>query len=195
MRTILLTLWTAVLLVAAGPFTASASENKMDELNAPLRFKMVDIDGKNVDLSQYKGRVLLIVNTASKCGFTPQYKALQAVYEKYRDQGFAILAFPANNFGQQEPGTDEQIKSFCSTNYSVSFPLFSKVSVKGEDICPLYGYLTSEKMDPGFSGEIPWNFTKFLVDRKGRVVARYEPRTTPDDKALVEQLEKALAAK
>ena len=195
MRKILLTIWAAALLFAAGPFTATAAENKMDEPNAPLRFKMADIDGNNVDLGQYKGQVLLIVNTASKCGLTPQYKALQAVYEKYRDQGFAILAFPANNCGQQEPGTDEEIKSFCSTNFSVSFPLFSKVSVKGEDICPLYSYLTSEKTDPGFSGEIPWNFTKFLVDRKGRVVARYEPRTTPDDKALAEQIEKALAAK
>src|SRR3989339_919739 len=155
MRKILLTIWAAALLFAAGPFTATAAENKMDEPNAPLRFKMADIDGNNVDLGQYKGQVLLIVNTASKCGFTPQYKALQAVYEKYRDQGFAILAFPANNFGQQEPGTDEEIKSFCSTNFSVSFPLFSKVSVKGEDICPLYNYLTSEKTDPGFSGEIP----------------------------------------
>ncbi|HUU27933.1 MAG TPA: glutathione peroxidase [archaeon] len=162
-------------------------------LNSPLVFKMPDIDGKPVDLAVYKGKVVLLVNTASKCGFTPQYEALQAVYDKYKARGFTVLAFPANNFRDQEPGTNEEIKSFCSLNYNVTFPLFSKVSVKGEDICPLYKYLTSGETNPGFAGEIPWNFTKFLLDRQGRVAARFEPRTKPDDQAVIEAIEKALA--
>src|SRR5690242_17408196 len=122
-----------------------------------LDFKVNDIDGKPVDLSKYKGEVLLIVNTASQCGFTPQYKGLESVYEKYKGQGFEVLAFPANEFGQQEPGTNPEIKNFCSSNYSVTFPLFSKIVVKGEGIHPLYRYLTSKETDPKFAGDISWN--------------------------------------
>lgn len=162
--------------------------------NMPLGFKMKDIDGTEVDLAQYKGQVILLVNTASKCGLTPQYEALETLYENYANRGFTVLAFPANNFNAQEPGTDSQIKQFCSMTYSVTFPLFSKISVKGEDIHPLYAYLTSEETNPGFGGEIPWNFTKFLIDRQGRVIARFAPKTTPDDPAVVQAIEKALAA-
>ncbi|MFH1069706.1 MAG: glutathione peroxidase, partial [Candidatus Glassbacteria bacterium] len=163
--------------------------------NYPLAYTMNDIEGKPVDLAGYRGRVILLVNTASKCGLTPQYAPLQALYSKYKARGFTILAFPANNFGKQEPGTDGQIKEFCSTNYSVTFPLFSKVSVKGDDICQLYSYLTSEQTNPGFSGEIPWNFTKFLVNREGKVVARFEPKTTPESDEVVGAIELELEKK
>ena len=129
-----------------------------------------------MDLASYKGKVLLIVNTASQCGLTPQYKDLEAMYEKYKDQGFEILAFPANEFGKQEPGTNEEIKEFCSTKYKVSFPLFSKIVVKGKGIDPLFEFLTSDATNPKFAGEIKWNFNKFLVNRKGEVIARFEPK-------------------
>lgn len=186
MRTVLLSLITMALALGGAALAADTPKNM------PLSFKMKDIDGHEVDLAQYKGQVALLVNTASKCGFTPQYEGLEALYEKYSGQGFTILAFPANNFKAQEPGTDSEIKQFCSMTYNVTFPLFSKVSVKGEDICPLYAYLTSESTNPGFAGEIPWNFTKFLLDRQGRVVARFTPQTAPDDSALVQAIEKAL---
>ena len=122
------------------------------------------------------------MNTASQCGFTPQYKDLEALYEKYKDEGFEILAFPANEFGKQEPGSNEEIKEFCSTKYKVSFPLFSKIVVKGEGIDPLYDYLTSKETNPKFAGEIQWNFNMFLVNRKGEVIARFKPRTNPSPK-------------
>src|SRR6266699_2483748 len=136
----------------------------------PLDFTVQDIDGKDVKLSDYKGKVVLIVNVASKCGFTPQYTGLEALYEKYKDQGFVILGFPANNFGKQEPGSNDQIKEFCASKFSVTFPMMSKISVKGDDIAPLYKFLTS---NGEFAGDIEWNFNKFLVDRNGNVIARY----------------------
>ena len=142
-----------------------------------------------------EGKVLLIVNTASQCGLTPQYKGLEEIYQKYKDQGFEVLAFPANEFGSQEPGTDVQIKEFCSTKYKVSFPLFSKIVVKGKGIHPLYEYLTSEKTDPKFAGPIGWNFAKFLVNRKGEVIARFEPGTKPESADVTGAIEKALAEK
>ncbi len=160
-----------------------------------LDFNMKDIDGKEVDLSKYKGDVILIVNVASKCGYTPQYADLEEVYEKYKDQGFTILAFPANEFGAQEPGTNAEIKSFCTKNYGVTFPVFSKIVVKGEGMHPLYSFLTSEKTDPKFSGDIPWNFTKFLVDRDGKVVARFKPGDKPDSELVTKAIESALAEK
>ena len=178
------------LLAALGPLRAS--EPGKTDTNSPLRFTVADIDGQTVDLARYRGMVVLIVNTASKCGLTPQYEALQAIHEKYSDQGFTVLAFPANNFNNQEPGTNEEIKSFCKVNYSVSFPLFSKISVKGDDIHPLYQYLTSGETNPGFDSEIPWNFTKFLVNRQGKVVARFQPRTKPESGEIIEAVEKAL---
>jgi glutathione peroxidase len=152
-------------------------------------FTMDDIDGKPVSLGQYKGKVLLVVNTASFCGNTPQYTDLESMYEQYREKGFEILAFPANNFGQQEPGTNAEIKGFCLTKYSVSFPLFSKISVKGSDKHPLYRYLTEQSP---FPGEVEWNFQKYLVDRSGNVVGRFHHRTKPLSPEIVKEVERVL---
>jgi len=143
-------------------------------------FTLNSIDGRPAPLSAYQGKVVLIVNVASRCGFTPQYAGLEALYEKYKDRGFAILGFPANNFGGQEPGTNEEIKTFCSTKYNVTFPMYSKISVKGDDQAPLYRFLTDKQANPATGGEIQWNFTKFLVDKNGKVVARFEPKVTPE---------------
>jgi len=155
-------------------------------------FSAVTIDGTSQPLSAYKGKALLIVNTASKCGFTPQYEGLESLYEKYRDRGFVVLGFPANNFMGQEPGTNAEIKAFCSTKYRTTFPLFSKISVKGKEIHPLYAYLTR---DSGFKGEISWNFNKFLVAPDGKVVARFDSNTDPLAKDLTTKLEAILPAK
>jgi glutathione peroxidase len=154
-------------------------------------FTLNSIDGKPAPLADYKGKVVLLVNVASQCGYTPQYSALEAIYEKYKDQGFVILGFPANNFGAQEPGTNEEIKTFCTRKYSVTFPMYSKISVKGADQAPLYGYLTKET-GAGIAGDIKWNFTKFLVDRDGKVVQRFEPAVTPDSKEMTTAVEKQL---
>jgi glutathione peroxidase len=161
----------------------------------PLQFTMKDIDGKDVNLADYKGKVVMLVNVASKCGFTPQYKALEAQYEKYKDQGFVIIGFPANNFKSQEPGTDAQIKQFCTAKYNVTFPMMDKISVKGDDIAPLYKFLTDSQTDGQFGGDIGWNFTKFLVDRNGQVYARFVSKTKPDDAAVTGAIEAGLAAK
>lgn len=157
-----------------------------------LDFKMKDIDGKEQDLKQYHGNVILMVNTASQCGFTPQYKDLQAIYEKYGEKGFVTLAFPANNFGRQEPGSNQEIKQFCTSKYAVSFPIFGKVSVKGDDQCPLYEYLTDKKAGHEHGGSIKWNFTKFLINRKGEVVDRFSFKTAPESKKVVSAIEKEL---
>ena len=154
-------------------------------------FTLPSIDGKPSPLANYKGKVILVVNVASRCGFTPQYTALESTYEKYKDQGFVILGFPANNFGHQEPGTNAEIKTFCTTKYNVTFPMYSKISVKGEDEAPLYQYLTKDA-NPAVAGEIQWNFTKFLVDRSGHVVNRFEPDVTPDSPQVIAAIEKAL---
>src|SRR5271169_6323496 len=154
-------------------------------------FTLNSIDGKPAPLADYKGKVVLLVNVASQCGYTPQYTALEAIYEKYKDQGFVILGFPANNFGAQEPGTNEEIKTFCTRKYSVTFPMYSKISVKGVDQAPLYTYLTKET-GTGITGDIKWNFTKFLVDRDGKVIQRFEPAVTPDSKELTAAIEKQL---
>jgi glutathione peroxidase len=154
-------------------------------------FTLNSIDGKPAPLAEYKGKVVLIVNVASQCGYTPQYSALEAIYEKYKDQGFVILGFPANNFGAQEPGTNEEIKTFCSRKYSVKFPMYAKISVKGDDQAPLYAYLTKQT-SPGITGDIKWNFTKFLVDKNGNVVQRFEPAVTPDSKEVTSAIEKQL---
>lgn len=143
-------------------------------------YTLNSIDGQPAPLAAYEGKVILLVNVASKCGFTPQYKALEALYEKYKDQGLVIVGLPANNFMGQEPGTNEEIKTFCSRTYNVTFPMTSKISVKGEDKAPLYQFLTDSATNPSTGGEIKWNFTKFLVDRQGKVVARFEPKVTPD---------------
>jgi glutathione peroxidase len=174
------------------PEVVAAAED-VKKPTSVLEFHVKDIDGKDVDLARYKGSVLLIVNTASQCGFTPQYKDMETIYEKYNDRGLKVLAFPANEFGSQEPGTNEQIKEFCSTKYKVSFPLFSKIVVKGKGIDPLYEFLTSAKTNPKFSGTIPWNFTKFLVNRKGEVIARFEPKDKPTSAKVTAAIDKALA--
>jgi glutathione peroxidase len=154
-------------------------------------FTLPSIDGKPLPLAHFKGKVLMLVNVASRCGFTPQYSALESLYEKYKDQGLVIVGFPANNFGAQEPGTNQEIKAFCSRTYNVTFPMYSKVSVKGADQTPLYSYLT-KRTDAPLAGEIKWNFTKFLVDRNGRVVQRFEPDVVPDSKPVVSAVEKLL---
>lgn len=172
------------------------SETPKEDTKMPaLKFKMKDIDGKEQDLTKYYGNVVLVVNVASYCGFTPQYKGLEAMYRKYKKKGFVVLGIPANEFGKQEPGTDSEIKDFCSKKFDVSFPMFSKVVVKGEGICPLYKYLTSKDSGHAFGGEIPWNFNKFLIDRTGHVVGRFEHRVAPDAPQLVEAVEKELKAK
>jgi glutathione peroxidase len=160
-----------------------------------LDFTMQDIDGKDVKLKKFKGNVLLVVNVASKCGFTPQYEGLQAIYEKYKAQGFTVLGFPANNFRGQEPGTNEEIKEFCTSKYGVKFPMFAKISVAGEDQHPLYKFLTSKETNPHFAGDIPWNFNKFLIDRKGKVVARFSHKEKPDGEAVTQAIEKYLKEK
>ena len=154
-------------------------------------FTLNSIDGKPAPLADYKGKVVLIVNVASRCGYTPQYTGLEALYEKYKGQGFVILGFPANNFGAQEPGTNEEIKTFCSRKYNVSFPMYAKISVKGDDQAPLYKYLTTETPS-GITGDIKWNFTKFLVDRNGNVVQRFEPAVTPDSQEMTDAIKKQL---
>jgi glutathione peroxidase len=162
--------------------------------NSPLQFTVKDIDGKDVPLAKYKGSVVLIVNTASLCGNTPQYASLEKLYQKYKGQGLRILAFPANNFGAQEPGSNGEIKEFCSSKYKTSFDLFSKVSVKGSDQAPLYRFLTDKSTDPQFGGDVEWNFAKFLVGRSGKVVNRFpagtDPLTPSVEQAIVAELAK-----
>lgn len=155
-------------------------------------FTMKSIDGQPISLNSYSGKVVLLVNVASKCGFTPQYTGLEAVYEKYKDKGFVIVGIPANNFAQQEPGTDEEIKKFCSSKYSVTFPMMAKVSVLGDDKTPLYSFLTDKSVNPQIGGDIKWNFTKFLFDRSGKPVARFEPAVTPDSPQVTAAIESAL---
>lgn len=156
-----------------------------------LEYTMKRLDGTEQPLSDYLGKVVLMVNVASRCGLTPQYKGLQALYERYNARGLEILGFPANNFMGQEPGTDDEIATFCDANYGVTFPLFSKISVKGDDIHPLYRSLTGTP--PPIGGDVQWNFQKYLLDRSGSPVAKFLPLTTPEDPALVETLERLLA--
>lgn len=159
---------------------------------SPLVHTVKSIDRQDVSLAKYVGKVVLIVNVASKCGFTPQYSALESVYERYKDRGFMILGFPSNDFMWQEPGSDAEIKAFCSLKYQVTFDMFAKVSVRGKDASPIYKNLTSKKTNGRFGGAIKWNFTKFLVARDGTVVARFSPSTKPDDPEVVTAIEKEL---
>jgi len=156
-------------------------------------FTLTSIDGQPAPLSVYKGKVILLVNVASRCGYTPQYSALESIYEKYKDRGFVIIGVPANNFGGQEPGTNQEIKTFCTRKYDVKFPMMAKQSVKGADVTPLYRFLTESKKKPPVGGEIQWNFTKFLFNRDGRPVSRFEPDVTPDSKEVTAAIEKALS--
>ncbi len=164
------------------------------EAAAPaLDFTLKSLDGKVVDLSTYKGKVVMIVNVASKCGLTPQYEQLQDLHEKYSGQGLAILGFPCNQFKGQEPGSAQEIRKFCSANYGVEFDMFSKIEVNGDGADDLYKYLKSVSTSPQGSGEISWNFEKFVLDRSGNVVARFQPRTRPDDPAVVSLIESKLS--
>ncbi len=155
-------------------------------------FTRKDIDGNKVDLDQYKGKVVMIVNVASKCGFTPQYEGLEAMYEKYKDDGLVILGFPANNFKGQEPGTDEEIKEFCTLTYGVKFPMFSKVSVLGEDQDDLFTYLTTQD-NPDFKGDISWNFEKFLINKEGKLIRRFKTKVEPESEEIRSAIELALS--
>jgi len=158
---------------------------------APLaEIPLKDIDGKDTSLKEYRGKVVLVVNVASKCGLTPQYEALEQLYKKYKDQGLVVLGFPCNDFNGQEPGTNEEIKQFCSSKYSVSFPMFDKLHVKGPEQHPLYAALTGK--DAKFPGDVQWNFGKFLLGRDGTVLKRFEPRTKPESDEVVGAIEAAL---
>lgn len=187
------------LLAAVGG--AGNSDEKTGEKKVPavLNFKMKRLDGKPGDLSAYQGKVVLIVNVASQCGLTPQYEQLEALHEKFAEKGLAVLGFPANEFGSQEPGTDAEIDKYCKDNYKVKFDMFSKVVVKpakdGPEPCPLYKFLTSKETDPKFSGEISWNFEKFLIGRNGEIVARFKPQVKPDSKEVTTAIETELAKK
>jgi glutathione peroxidase len=157
-------------------------------------FTLNTIDGQPAPLGAYKGKVVMLVNVASRCGYTPQYTALESIYEKYKDRGFVIIGIPANNFGAQEPGTNQEIKTFCQSKYSVTFPMMSKVSVKGDDKTPLYQFLTDKAASPKTGGEIQWNFTKFLVGPEGQIITRFEPAVTPDSPEVTGAIEKALSS-
>jgi glutathione peroxidase len=174
--------------------TKAPAQAKDNQPASPLDFTVKNIDGKAQPLSAYKGKVVMIVNVASKCGFTKQYVELEKIYKAYADRGFVILGFPANNFGHQEPGTNEEIKQFCSSKYDVTFPLMDKISVLGDDKAPLYKFLTEKPTAGDFSGDIGWNFNKFIVDRNGNLIARYNSKVTPDDAMVTSEIEKALAA-
>lgn len=177
-----------LVLIALVGMTAMAAEKTIYD------FTLNSIDGQPTPLSTFKGKVVLLVNVASRCGYTPQYTALESIYEKYKDRGFVIVGIPANNFGGQEPGTNQEIKTFCSARYHVTFPMMAKVSVKGSDITPLYQYLTDKTLHPETGGEIGWNFTKFLVGPNGEVLARFDSAVEPDSPQVTGAIEKALAS-
>jgi glutathione peroxidase-family protein len=155
-------------------------------------FQVYDIGGRERSLSEFAGKVLLVVNVASKCGFTPQYKGLEALYKRYHERGFEVLGFPANDFMHQEPGTDAEIQSFCSLTYGVTFPMFAKISVKGKDIHPLYAFLTDKKTNSKFGGKITWNFNKFLIDRSGAIIGRFDSKVDPLGDKIPREVEEAL---
>lgn len=191
MRATVISLRHIVLAVAliATLIWGTSMQAKADDKKSVYDFTMKTIDGKEVSLSRYKGKVLLIVNVASECGNTPQYKDLEALYEKYKDKGFAILGFPANNFGSQEPGTDAEIKTFCDKHYGVTFDLFSKISVKGSDQAPLYKFITT---DANVSGEVKWNFQKYLIDKNGTLTHKFLSKVEPMSEEIVSAVEAAL---
>ena len=164
----------------------------MDNTKSIYDFTVKDIDGKDVNLKDFSGKTVLIVNVASKCGYTYQYEGLEKLYEKYKDKGFVILGFPTNNFLGQEPGTNEQIKEFCTLTYGVTFPMFSKISVKGKDKEPLYDYLIDKKTNPEFGGAITWNFNKFLIGKNGDIINRFDTKINPDDPVIISAIESAL---
>lgn len=183
----------ATLGILAARAAAADSPSQPPQTPPALKFCVKNLHGKEVPLATYSGKVLLVVNVASKCGLTPQYQQLVALHEKYGPKGLAILAFPCNQFGNQEPGTPEEIEQFCRTNYGVKFDLFAKVEVNGPGACPLYQYLTAQPTKPKGPGKIAWNFEKFILGRNGEVVARFDPRTRPDAPEVVQVIEAELA--
>lgn len=182
MKTVLCT----ALLLGCAMTVASQADEKTPPV---LDFKMKSLEGKDVDLSKYKGKVVLIVNTASRCGATPQYEQLQALHEKYGPKGLEVVGFPCNQFGKQEPGSAADIREFCTKNYGVTFDMFEKIDVNGADAAPLYKYLTSKSED---SGPVKWNFEKFLIGKDGEILARYRTRVKPDDPDVIKSIEAAL---
>jgi glutathione peroxidase len=188
------TCWSLALLIMAGPASMADHKDKGgNKVPEVLNFKMKSLSGEDVDLSRYHGKVILIVNTASKCGYTPQYKGLEALHEKYSGQGLVVLGVPSNDFGRQEPGSAEEISQFCSQNYGVKFDMLSKVPVKGVEQAPLYRFLTSKETNPKFGGPIKWNFTKFLIGRDGQIVKRFESIVEPEDPKVIQAIEGELA--
>jgi glutathione peroxidase len=174
----------------------TAKAESAEAVKDPLNVEMETLEGKKINLAKkYKGKVVLLVNVASKCGYTKQYKPLEALHEKYAKKGLAIVGVPCNQFGKQEPGTSEEIADFCEKNYGVKFDMLGKVDVNGKDAAPLYKTLTSEKANPGFDGKIGWNFEKFLFDRDGKVVARFKSKVEPDSDEMIEAIEAQLAKK
>lgn len=180
-------------LAAAFGLAAAAAAGE-GNVGGIYQFAAKGIDGGEVSLAEYRGKVLLIVNVASRCGFTGQYEGLQKLYETYKDRGLVVLGFPANNFMGQEPGTNREIQTFCETRFGVTFPMFEKISVKGRDQHPLYAYLTDKKTHPEFGGDISWNFNKFLVGRDGTILDRFGSRVSPSDQGLLQAVEKALGS-
>jgi glutathione peroxidase len=174
---------------------SQAGEKESKKVAKALDFKMKTLAGKEVELGKYQGKVILVVNVASKCGLTPQYEQLQALHKKYADKGLAVLGFPCNQFLSQEPGTAEEIQEFCRVNYGVKFDLFEKIDVNGDDACDFYKHLTALKTKPKGPGKISWNFEKFLIGRNGEVLARFEPRTKPDAPEVIKLIEAELGKK
>ena len=183
---------TLSMMLTGGVQALQRETNKMSKI---YDFAVQRMDGTPTHLAAYKGQVMLIVNVASRCGFTGQYAGLQKVYETYKDRGLVVLGFPTNDFLGQEPGTNAEIAQFCSLKYHVAFPMFEKIVVTGRDMHPLYKYLTDKTTNPEFSGRITWNFNKFLIGRDGQIVARFGSRTAPEDKDVSAAIEKVLAAK
>lgn len=183
-----------IVAMAVSPFSIAADTEKK-ETPKVLSFKMKTLKGEEVDMSKYQGKVVLLVNVASQCGLTPQYEQLEAIHQKYKDKGLVVIGVPCNQFGGQEPGSPEEIAKFCSSKYNVTFDLLEKVKVnedKSGKACDLYQFLTSQDTKPKGSGKVSWNFEKFLIDREGKLVARFDPKTKPDDAAIVSAIESAL---
>jgi len=190
-----MTYWNSSLPLAVIVAACVATARSEEKPAGPLGFKMKSITGQETNLADYKGKVVLMVNVASQCGLTPQYKELEAIYEKYKDRGLVVLGFPCNQFGRQEPGSDQEIVQFCTDNYRVTFPMFSKIEVNGNGASPLYKYLTSLDTKPQGKGKISWNFEKFVIGKNGEVVARFAPNIEPDSPEILAVIEGELAKK
>lgn len=188
-----MTRWASSFLLGGVVAACVAAAGAEDKPAGPLSFTVKSISGQDVDLAQYRGQVVMIVNVASQCGLTPQYEPLEALYEKHRDKGLVVLGFPCNQFGRQEPGADAEIAQFCSSTYKIKFPLFSKIEVNGPAAAPLYQHLTAVETKPQGKGKISWNFEKFIIGKNGQVVARFSPPTEPDAAEVVAVIERELA--